>query len=264
MTGFWRAVILLSVLLGGVPNSATAADIEGFKAYYPDCTQNDAVPPENIIVACNSGLRLKNQENWGDTSAEYFYIALADERRGKYKQAQAEFFHQIAIRLSDDRLWRHFVEVSGKLGDPPGIAMAILDQLEKKYPNDLDTKAASCWVRATFGDRLDTAIADCDAALRIKPDDPQYLNARCFVHFRRGEYPLAIEDCGRAAPLFPKGRTFTTVSSNTQRTGADPLYIRGLTHLRMGHVELGDADIAAAKAIDPKIADRYAGYGVTP
>jgi hypothetical protein len=48
--------------------------------------------------------KLKGQENWGDTSAEYFYIALADERRGNYKQAQAEFYAQIGLRPSDDRL----------------------------------------------------------------------------------------------------------------------------------------------------------------
>jgi tetratricopeptide (TPR) repeat protein len=261
---FDRNAILIAVLLAFAPNLAVAEDIDGFKAYYPDCTQNDALPPENIIVACKSGIKLKGHENWGDTSGEYFYIALADERRGLYKQAQAEFFTQIAIRTSDDRLWRHFVEVSGKLGQPPGMAMALLDELEKKYPNDLGNKIASCWVRATFGEGLDTALADCDAALRITPDDPLALHGRCFVHFRRGEYPLAIGDCNRAADLFPKGRTFTTISNSSQRSGADPLYVRGLLNLRMGHTDLGNADIAAAKAIDPKIAETYAVYGVTP
>jgi hypothetical protein len=42
------------------------------------------------------------------------------------------------------------------------------------------------------------------------------------------------------------------------------LYIRGIAKHRDGDTAGGDADIAAAKAIDPKIAATYAGYGVTP
>ncbi|HTT97772.1 MAG TPA: hypothetical protein VMF58_06950 [Rhizomicrobium sp.] len=258
------SAILIGALSVCAPEIAPAADIERFKAYYPDCTENDALPPENIIVACKSGLRLKGQENWGNTSGEYFYIALADERRGQFKQAQAEFFAQITLRPSDDRLWRHFIEVSGKLGEPAGVGMALLEGLEKKHPNALDDKIAGCWIRATFGERLDAALADCDTAARIEPDDMFILNARCFVHFRRGEYALAIPDCDRAAQLFPDGARFSTVTNDSLRNKADPLYVRGLAKLRMGQADLGNADIAAAKAIDPKIADTYAIYGVTP
>ena len=41
-------------------------------------------------------------------------------------------------------------------------------------------------------------------------------------------------------------------------------YVRGLARLREGNEKDGDADIAAAKKLDPKIADEYAGYGVQP
>lgn len=42
------------------------------------------------------------------------------------------------------------------------------------------------------------------------------------------------------------------------------LYIRGLARLKTGDVAGGNADIAAAEAIDAKVADTYAGYGVKP
>jgi hypothetical protein len=45
---------------------------------------------------------------------------------------------------------------------------------------------------------------------------------------------------------------------------ASSLYVRGLARLKTADASNGNADIAAAKAIDPKIADTYAGYGVTP
>jgi hypothetical protein len=53
---FSRSAVLIAMLLSAAPTFSTAADIEGFKAYYPDCTENDALPPENIIVACKSGI----------------------------------------------------------------------------------------------------------------------------------------------------------------------------------------------------------------
>ena len=42
------------------------------------------------------------------------------------------------------------------------------------------------------------------------------------------------------------------------------LYVRGLARLKSGDTAGGSADIAAAKQMDAKIADTYAGYGVTP
>ena len=45
---------------------------------------------------------------------------------------------------------------------------------------------------------------------------------------------------------------------------APSLYCRGLTKLRMGDTAGGNADIEAAKKLNPKIADTYARYGVKP
>jgi hypothetical protein len=45
---------------------------------------------------------------------------------------------------------------------------------------------------------------------------------------------------------------------------ASSRYKRGLAKLRMGHATQGNADVAAAKAIDAHIADLYAPMGVHP
>ena len=42
------------------------------------------------------------------------------------------------------------------------------------------------------------------------------------------------------------------------------LYVRGLAKLKSGDTAGGNADVAAAKAIDAKIVETYAGYGVSP
>jgi hypothetical protein len=63
-------------------------------------------------------------------------------------------------------------------------------------------------------------------------------------------YDKAIADCDNALSRDPKL--------------AGTLYVRGLAKRRRYHVAGGDADIAAAMRSDPKVAERYAGYGVRP
>ena len=64
-----------------------------------------------------------------------------------------------------------------------------------------------------------------------------------------GLYDDAIKDCSASLIRNPKS--------------ASSLYVRGLAKKRNHSETSGDADIAAAKMIDPKIARTYANYGVT-
>ena len=88
--------------------------------------------------------------------------------------------------------------------------------------------------------------------------EPQALHALCFTRLRRGEYALGVADCNAAVKVMPKE------DLHGPHNDADTLYVRGLINIRLGYASLGNADIAAAKAIDPKIARTYAVYGVTP
>ena len=64
-----------------------------------------------------------------------------------------------------------------------------------------------------------------------------------------GQYDRAIADCDAALKKKPH---------------AESLYLRGIAKLRKGDTPGGDADIAAADALDPKLSDRYGRLGVTP
>ncbi len=66
----------------------------------------------------------------------------------------------------------------------------------------------------------------------------------------KGDYERAIADYNASLERAPKS--------------ASSLYVRELAKRQKGDQVSGDADIAAAKAIDPKISTAYAGYGVTP
>jgi tetratricopeptide (TPR) repeat protein len=94
------------------------------------------------------------------------------------------------------------------------------------------------------------ALADCNEALRIAPENYYVLASRCFVRFRTGDFANAVADCDAALKL--------------KSDLPSALYIRGLAETRLGYADMGKADLAAAAALDPKTADTYAGYGVKP
>ncbi len=111
---------------------------------------------------------------------------------------------------------------------------------------DADALSERCWARAVVGTELDAALADCNEALRIKPNDGESLGARGFTYIRLELYRTAILDYDAALAV--------------KADNAQHLYARGTAKLRAGDEEGGNADIAAAKAIDPKIEATFARY----
>jgi tetratricopeptide (TPR) repeat protein len=114
-----------------------------------------------------------------------------------------------------------------------------------------DTSAlnSSCWRKATYNVALASALADCDAALKLQPDLPAVLDSRGFVLLRLGRYSESIESYDRALALRPGG--------------SESLYGRGLAKKHLGKTAEAEADIAAAKAADQGVEKEFAGFGVT-
>ncbi len=107
-----------------------------------------------------------------------------------------------------------------------------------------------CWTRALWGEELDRALADCDAALKLRPNTAVFLDSRALVQLRRGDYDKAIADYDRALGLGSKD--------------AWSYYGRGVAKLRKGLTAAGKADIAAATALQANIADQAGKRGITP
>lgn len=119
--------------------------------------------------------------------------------------------------------------------------------------NDIHTPQAlnlRCWARALWGQDLDQALADCNAALKASPDTGAFLASRGLTRLRRGEYDKAIADYDRAVALRPDD--------------AWSRYFRGIAELRQGAAEQGNKDIAAATALEPGIADAAGRHGIAP
>jgi tetratricopeptide (TPR) repeat protein len=109
-------------------------------------------------------------------------------------------------------------------------------------------RGARCWARATAGTDLDGALADCNARLQLAPDSANVLDARAFVHFRRGEWREAIADYDRALARDPE-------------LGA-AYFMRGLARRHVGDKQGAAADLREAWQRDPGLAARYAGFGI--
>ena len=109
---------------------------------------------------------------------------------------------------------------------------------------------AICWSKATAGVALDSALADCDAALAKAPGAAAIVDSRAFVMLRLGRLDEAIAD-------------YTTAIHKAPRQ-ADSIYGRGVAWTRKGDKAQGAADMAVALKIDPEVGKRFEGYGVRP
>jgi tetratricopeptide (TPR) repeat protein len=132
-------------------------------------------------------------------------------------------------------------------------AIAAYDQaLAAKPPSDIVALILNsrCWARAQAKTELDKALNDCNAALKIEPSNPTTLGSRGLVHLQRGDIDAAISDYDAALASRPRW--------------AMSLYGRGVAKLKKGLKTDGDADILAASALNPKIADEAKSIGPLP
>lgn len=106
-----------------------------------------------------------------------------------------------------------------------------------------------CWFKATHRVALDSAVADCDAALATMSDSAGFLDSRGLALLQLGRFADAVASYDRALAKAPI---------------AGSLYGRAVAEAALGR--RGDAarDLAAARKLNPDVAQEFAGYGVTP
>ncbi len=127
------------------------------------------------------------------------------------------------------------------------LAIKDFDEVIRVRPDNPDALNNRCWVRAML-DEIQTAIRDCDAALRLRPRFANALDSRGLLKLKSGQPTSALSDYNASLQI------------NGQQ--ASSLYGRGIAKIRSGNAAGGRKDIAAAKAIDPKIAEEFARYGI--
>jgi len=127
------------------------------------------------------------------------------------------------------------------------LALADLDRAVTLNGKDAFALNNRCWVRAVVGN-LQSALGDCNAALKVRPFFIDALDSRGLVFLKLGMYPNALADFDAALKLNAKF--------------ASSLYGRGLARQHTGQPALAAADLQAAAQLDPDIASEYKSWGV--
>jgi tetratricopeptide (TPR) repeat protein/predicted aspartyl protease len=107
-----------------------------------------------------------------------------------------------------------------------------------------------CRARAMLGQDLGVALKDCNGAVSRSPkgSNAPILATRAFVRLRLGDYDKSISDYDAALKINPQL--------------ARALYGRGVAKIRKKQITEGEADIANAEKIAPKIAEQFETLGL--
>jgi len=129
---------------------------------------------------------------------------------------------------------------------------AALAELDFAAARKLASTAAAlnsiCWAKATAGVALDTALAECDAAVAQVPYNSAAHDSRGFVLLRLGRNNEAIASYDAALKIRP--------------LSAASLYGRGLAKRRQAKLDDANTDIRAALFGDAHVAETFAEFGI--
>ena len=126
-------------------------------------------------------------------------------------------------------------------------AIADYDAAFKMRPKDAALLQSRCWSRAVLG-RLSQALQDCNASLALNPKDPDTLEIRGFTYRKMRDFARSLADYDAALEMRPDA--------------ASTLFGRGVTKQDMGIHDQGTADIKAARQMDAKVDARFIQVGV--
>jgi tetratricopeptide (TPR) repeat protein len=168
--------------------------------------------------------------------------------RGEERLAIADFTQLIMLKPDFADAYG-FRAVSFENLNDYASALADYDRLARLRPNDWTGWSQICWGHAYLNSGLSDGLRACDVALQLNPGDANTLDGRGFVNFRLGRFTAALADYDAALQQTPRI--------------PGSLYLRGVAKLRLGLME-GRRDLSAAEALEPGIAERFAGYGIVP
>jgi tetratricopeptide (TPR) repeat protein len=124
-----------------------------------------------------------------------------------------------------------------------------LDHAVSLDPENSDAWNHRCFDNALLG-RIEPALVDCRKAVAIAPENAEAWSSLGFTRLVQGKDDSALGAYNRALSLAPELPY--------------ALFGRGIVKQRQGDQAGGEADIAAAKALLPDIAEIFARFGVGP
>lgn len=174
---------------------------------------------------------------------------------GDHARAGADFDRCVSNAQARTPAFAHVcLHGRGKAREAAGDTAAALPDYDAAVAAKPDVAAyrnSACWARATLGEALDRALADCNEAVRLRPANPGFLDSRALVHLRAGRFAAAEAD-------------YTAAMNAASGRFPHAQYGRGLARLRQGKTADGGSDIAAAAAVDADLPARFSRFGLAP
>jgi tetratricopeptide (TPR) repeat protein/predicted aspartyl protease len=165
--------------------------------------------------------------------------------------ADLEVANRAAAHGAEERV--HLGDLYQYAGNMPAAVAQYSAWIEVHAREDVSMPRvlnSRCWARAQWGQELDRALDDCNGALRLRPNNPAFLDSRGLVYLRQRNYDRAIADYDASLKL--------------RSNSAWVLYCRGLAKQRKGPAGAGKTDMDAALAQQPSVAARAAKLGLSP
>ncbi len=242
--------VLASIMIGapliGVSN-ASAQDLM-FERFIHQCNDIDRqTPPAQAIYACTqmirSNLAIGHPLAVLYNSRALHHLDLHEDDQAFSDLSRAIFYSPRYAQAYVNRALLEMVRhrFSDAVADY-GVVISII-------PNNQIGYSARCWARALWGQELELARSDCEAALRLGPHRVGALEGLGLINLRQQRYDEAFAAYDEA------------VAANAGN--ARVRYGRGLAALRLGRAQ-GAADLAAASQIDAGVAQTFAGYAIAP
>jgi len=176
------------------------------------------------------------------------------------------------------RNWSQCIGREGPNADAVIEGCTAVIRAGQDSPRNLATAFDNRGVAYRLKGDYEHALQDYDQATRLNPDNAHAYNNRGIIYRIKGDYDRAIADYDEA--IWLKNGDFPAAFYNRALAYADKgeyeqsfadfdvvlrfdaknalaLYARGLTLLKKGSAEAGAADIAAAKSINPNIAEQF-------
>jgi tetratricopeptide (TPR) repeat protein len=200
------------------------------------CLEGKAKPPEMVISACERSLS-DPALTGAARSGVLNNIGLAHRRLGALDEALR--YYELAI-AADPALELPYNNRANLYSAQGRHALAVADYSRalEKNPELAEAWNGRCWSRLFVENAAGDALADCNEALRLRPNSPATLDSRGYAFLLRGEYDKALADFRTAAEALP--------------SAASPRYGLGLAKVCAG-IAGGDADLEAAKRMDPTV-----------
>ncbi|HWA21989.1 MAG TPA: tetratricopeptide repeat protein [Caulobacterales bacterium] len=169
-------------------------------------------------------------------------------RQGDLQAALRDFDEAIRLNRSLESLrHRQSVRLKLKMYKEAFADADAAQLLDKGSPSSLN---ASCWVRAVAGLELKAGLSACDRALKMRPNNPAFLDSRGLMRLRLGDYEGARTDYTAALRWWPEL--------------ASSRYGLGVALMRLGRTAEGQQEIAAAVKMSESIAADFESFGIKP